>query len=343
MTPTNQPSPPPVCSTDTSRKLPGSVNALQTFTANLLDGLRSHATTIGVVMNTEAKVRADLAALHNADVACESVQAAKQRLTTAHTIADSNAKAFIAAARRTIANFLGERWSQGWAEAGFPNQSTSVPVTADERFDLLDRLSARLIARPGWENARLGTTADAACLLHQSLDSARRNLRANLASLGQKKQAIVIAEAALRTRLTNTIAELDCLLTVDDPRWLAFGLHRPADQNYPDTVEYLTVTPGLPGTLLLEWPDAPHAAGYRIWVKIADMIPGVVAVQNPSGDIEIKWEPAVDPDFVAVQTRGESDATLTGLPSGKTVKIKVNAFNDAGDGPASAVAENIVP
>ena len=59
--------------------------------------------------------------------------------------------------------------------------------------------------------------------------------------------------------------------------------------------------------------------------------------------IEIKWEPAVDPDFVAAQTCDESDAILTGLPRGKTVKIKVNAFNDAGDGPASAVAENIAP
>lgn len=326
-----------------SYKLPGNTNALQTFAADFLDGLKAHATTIGVVMHTEAKVRADLSAFHNADAACQTARAAKQRLTTTHTVADSNAKAFIAAARRTIANFLGERWSQGWAEAGFPNQSTGVPATADERFDLLDRLSARLIARPGWENTRFGTTADAASVLHQSLDSARRNLRAKLTTIGQKKQALVIAEAALRARLTNAIAELACLLTVDDPRWLAFGLHRPADQDQPDLVENLTVMPGVPGTLLLEWPDAPYAAGYRIWVKITDLIPGVVAVQNRSGAIEIKWEAAVNPDFVVVQTREEPEATLIGLPSGETVKVKVNAFNDAGDGPACVVVEMVVP
>jgi hypothetical protein len=326
-----------------SYKLPGSLNALQTFAADFLDGLKAHATTVGMVMNTEPKVRADFITFQNAEAACQTARAAKQRMTTAHTLADSNAKAFIAAARKTIASFLSERWSQAWADVGFPNQSTSVPATADERFDLLDRLSARFIARPGWENARYGTTADAASVLYQSLDSARRNLRANLATTGQKRQALVIAEAALRTRLANAIAELACLLPVDDPRWLAFGLHRPADPGLPDVVENLTATPGVPGTVLLEWSDTPHAARYRIWVKIADLIPGVEAVQNPSGDTEIKWEAAANSDFVAVQTREESEAILTGLPTSKTVKVKVSALNDAGEGQAGAVVEIVVP
>jgi hypothetical protein len=39
----------------------------------------------------------------------------------------------------------------------------------------------------------------------------------------------------------------------------------------------------------------------------------------------------------------EKDATLTGLPGGATVKLRVTAANDAGDGPASAVVEIKVP
>jgi hypothetical protein len=38
-----------------------------------------------------------------------------------------------------------------------------------------------------------------------------------------------------------------------------------------------------------------------------------------------------DNDFHAVQTVQDSDATLPGLPSGATVKLRVTSANDAGE------------
>lgn len=38
----------------------------------------------------------------------------------------------------------------------------------------------------------------------------------------------------------------------------------------------------------------------------------------------------VDADFIAVASVTDSDATLTGLPSGTTVQIQITALNDAG-------------
>ena len=304
-----------------SHKLPTSRNALQILAADLADGLKTHTAAVGVKLNTEDKVRADLAALKNADADFQTARAAKLALTTAHTVADSNAKAGLAAARKILAIYLGERWTQAWTETGFPNQSTAVPATADERFDLLDRLAACLTAHPDWENEKLGVTAAQARALHQPLQTARQNLNAGLAALGQKKQILATAEAALRTRLTNSIAELGQLLTDDDPRWLAFGLPMPGGHSRPDAIEHLSATPGQPGTILLDWTDAPRAAHYRIWRQI----------------------PGVDADFVEIQTRDESDATLTGLPSGQTEKFKVNACNDAGEGPDSEVIEAKIP
>jgi hypothetical protein len=39
----------------------------------------------------------------------------------------------------------------------------------------------------------------------------------------------------------------------------------------------------------------------------------------------------------------DSDGTFTGLPSGKTVRMKIISANDAGEGPASNVVKITVP
>ena len=67
--------------------------------------------------------------------------------------------------------------------------------------------------------------------------------------------------------------------------------------------------PVAPGTLLADWADARRATRYRVWIQVL----------------------TVDADFRAVATVTDSDATLTGLPSGKTVKVRITAANDAGE------------
>jgi hypothetical protein len=46
---------------------------------------------------------------------------------------------------------------------------------------------------------------------------------------------------------------------------------------------------------------------------------------------------------VAVVTVTDSDATLTGLPSGATVQVRVTAANEAGESQPSAVVQIVVP
>jgi len=50
----------------------------------------------------------------------------------------------------------------------------------------------------------------------------------------------------------------------------------------------------------------------------------------------------VDAKPIAVATVTDSDATLTGLPSGKTVNVTVTAVNDAGESQSSAEATVIM-
>jgi len=51
----------------------------------------------------------------------------------------------------------------------------------------------------------------------------------------------------------------------------------------------------------------------------------------------------VDADFVAVLTVTDSDGTLTGLPSGKTVKVRVIAVNGTFESLPGAEVEAVVP
>jgi hypothetical protein len=58
--------------------------------------------------------------------------------------------------------------------------------------------------------------------------------------------------------------------------------------------------------VVADWADASRALRYHIWVMIL----------------------TVDTEYQNVLTREVSDATLTDLPSGKTIKVRITAVND---------------
>lgn len=76
-----------------------------------------------------------------------------------------------------------------------------------------------------------------------------------------------------------------------------------------------------PGEVVADWSDAPRADRYRVWKQVV----------------------GVDAEFVAFGTPTDSDFTLTGLPSGATVKVRVTAVNDAGESEASETKQIVVP
>jgi hypothetical protein len=302
--------------------LPSGLDELFTLAEDMADGLNAHAAAIGILQNTEAKVRADLAAAATAQTNFGNAQTAKIGLTTAQTVADSNAKAFIGITRDVLAVTLGGQWSQVWEATGFPNQSLAIPSKMEERQALLAALQAYLTANPAKENAPLGVTAALAGTKFTALSDARSAVNAGLVDRGQKKSLRDTAEIALRTRLRGTIDEIDQLLADDDPRWYAFGLIPPAEIGPPDRPANVVLTQGPPGTVYGDWPDSARAVSYRVYKQVV----------------------GVDPDFVLAVTVSDSDCTLTGLPSGATVKVKVVAVNADGDeSPPSEIKQIIVP
>jgi len=84
----------------------------------------------------------------------------------------------------------------------------------------------------------------------------------------------------------------------------------------------LVLNPQPDGTILANWAGAPGATGYRVEVLVV----------------------GVDPAFHLLASVTDSDATLSGLPAGATVQVRVIAVNADGDAsPPSDVVEVLVP
>ena len=70
-----------------SNRLPGRLDALFALAENMADGLREHEAEVGVKRNTEAGVRADLAAVRAADNDYHAVLSANNALTATQAAA----------------------------------------------------------------------------------------------------------------------------------------------------------------------------------------------------------------------------------------------------------------
>ena len=304
-----------------SNQLPVAIDPLFTLAEDMADGCHAHEAAIGLKQNKEADVRADLTAAITAQTDFKASQTAKLALSSAVTVADSNAKAFIGSARRVLINFLGDGYSQAWDATGFPNQSTGVPATQGERQALLQSLKNYFTANPAQANAPLNVTAAQAGTLFTALSDARSAAADGNTVSGQKKNVRDAAVTKLRTRMSGLMNELGQLLDDNDPLWLAFGLNQPGASSLPDQADSLVLTAGGAGVVLADWSDASRATRYRVFKQVV----------------------GVDANPVAAATVTDSDYTFTGLPAGKSVKVYIVAANDAGDAHPSDTAEIVVP
>jgi hypothetical protein len=289
----------------------------------MADGCHNHQAAIGLKQNLEVDVRADLAAAVTAQADYQSALSAKTDFSTAVTVADSNGKAFISSARRVLANNLGETWNQSWTATGFPDLSTAVPTTQAKRQALLLSLKNFFAANPAYEvnTPKLVVTSAQSGVLFTALSAARVAASDGNTDAGTKKNLRDTAEQTLRNRMSGLVAELGQKLGDTDPLWLAFGLNEPGATNLPDAVDGLVLTAGTAGTVLAHWSNASRATRYRVFKQID----GVDAIP------------------VNIVTVNDSDATLTGQPGGKTLKIYIIAANDAGQAAPSDTVTIVVP
>ncbi len=302
--------------------IPAVVAPLLALAEDAADGAHTFQAGIGLKQNLEVNIRADITALRTAEQNYAAAKTAKDTFSSNLQTADSNGRAFIKAASALFKQVISESWSDAWAATGFPDGSTAIPTTQEERLTLLGALRGYFTANPTKEisTATLVITAAKADTLFTALSDARAAVNNGNTDSGNKKAARDAALGNLQNRLRGLIAELGQLLGDNDPRWDAFGLNEPGASATPDVPEGLVVTPGTGHELHADWADARRATRYRVWKQVV----------------------TVDADFVAFATVNDSNATLAGLPVGKTVKIRVTAANDAGESVPSAEVQVVV-
>lgn len=304
-----------------SNTLPDKLDHVLTQAEDMCDGLNQHETAVDVKQNTESVLRAALAAARAAESDYGDAKVAKKAANAAVTNADKAAKTFITNARKRLSKFFGEAASAEWEAAGWPPGSTAMPGEQSLRFNLLASLKAHFTSHPAHESVDMEATAALADAAHTAYSNARNTLADKITLSGQKKAARDTAVANLRLRMNGLIAELEVLMGPEDPRWHAFGLNRPADEETPEAPSFTTAIPGPNNTLLVDWDDALRADRWRVWMLIV----------------------GTDTEFQVVLTVTESDATLPAPPSGSTVKLRVTSVNDAGESQPGPETEVVIP
>jgi hypothetical protein len=303
-----------------SNPTPDNNDILRALADRMADGCHTYEVAIGIKQNTEAAIRAAIATLTTAELQVGLKKQAVNDASTALQAADDAGTETLTGCKLRLAQKLGQRWSAAWEPTGFPNQSTGVPRSADERFTLLGDLKEYFTAVPANESAEMGATA-ALCLAAWTTFSDARQAAAN----GDSAQTAAFNTRAaavdgMRKRVRGLINELGDLIADDDSRWEAFGLSIPANPSAPESVASVTAAPLGTGRIEVAWPYATRAVRFRVETFIV----------------------AVDTDWQNKGSFKDLEAILKGFTAGQTVKVRIIAGNDGGDAAPSPEAQVVV-
>lgn len=272
-----------------SNQLPSSYFALRDLADDMKDGLNDNGTRIGVLQWTEAKLTALLNATRAAKVAHSVSSELEDTVTSQRKAANSNAKAFIATAKRMLEDELGHTPTRAWEDAGWPSGTTEAPTTIEDRKKLLDKLIPWLTAHPDREVPQKNFTIVAGATVLSALSSSLQKLPAAIGARVAATAADITAEKDLRNGMSGLTAELDSLLETDSPDWYYFGLVPPAKAEAPSPPEHLAARQAGPTTLVSGCDRGPRATRYIFSLQVTGRDAKPIA-QAPRHDPSITLE-----------------------------------------------------
>jgi hypothetical protein len=302
------------------------------------DGAQAHGAAVGLVHNTEAKLRLDLTALVGTPAGPGNVPPAAPGLKALWNTAQANKTSKTAALRTVLSNgrylartcirslmpVLGENWNSAWQDAGFTGGSLAIPANP---LPTLQQLRAYYAANPARETANVNGVActAAACeAAAQAISTAQSNSNQSNSDAGTAHANYLAGFKAARTRLSNLRDELSQLIGDDDERWYAFGFDKPSDGTGPEVPENLVVTAGAAGsrTLLADWDDARRANNYRLRAKVK------------ATGVQVFSELVADSQGII---------TLPNLAAGTELDLTVTAHNATGESQPTAAVTAALP
>src|SRR2546423_11566949 len=131
-----------------SNRLPDSTDNLCPLGSDMIDGLTRHGDEVGKQF-TAAVLTPKLAAARAGQKAFDDAQVAEGDATSARNVANSNAKAFIAAGKNILVKPLGSKPSKEWEAIGYPSGTIAMPDSIEGRLAVLTGMRDYLTANPG--------------------------------------------------------------------------------------------------------------------------------------------------------------------------------------------------
>lgn len=296
-----------------SNELPDGFSSLVDLADDMIDGLHDHEARLKIKQWTEASLTPLLLEARARKRAYGDAQAAEDTVTGQRKVANSNAKAFIATAKRLLTGALGAAASRPWEEAGWPTGTTEAPETIDGRRKLLEKLAPWLGSHPEHDVANQNFTGARATEIFNALDGALSELKSKVAARVSAASADDASEKALRNGMSGLAEELGRLIPSDSADWYYFGLVPPAKAEPPAQPEDLAVHQAGPSTVVAGCDRSPRGLRYVFLLQVSgrDAAP---AAQEPRRDPQI---------------------TLEGLPTTSTVRVSVYVTNAAGKSPTT--------
>jgi hypothetical protein len=296
-------------------------NRLYREAKGLLAGLNKH-TSLPITHVTAATLDVSIATARARSLDYDKAKADTRAAQCQVRLLNERARKHATVCRDTLALALSDSWSSAWVPAGWRTPNTlSLPESAEDVVELCVDLAKFLTDNSSLGNPQYKVTAPETEAHASNLGGGLQALADARSEQRKMRDARNAAQEALVVKMRSLRKELEAILTPDDPRWMDFVREVPGDDARPEAVEALEVEGAGPGALDAAWEPSVRAERYLVEVQVVGQ----------------------DEEFRRVTTVRDASATLTGLPSGAQVKVRVVAANEAGESAPSEAVEVSVP
>jgi hypothetical protein len=286
--------------------IPTNTNQLIGLANKMLTGLSGLGTSLGITQITPEAFQADLNAFTTEESSYIATRSSRQADYNRFHSAEKALTDWLQITRNVLAARFGSRWSTAWAQAGFVNASTALPVRIQSRIALALRLINYFTANPTAQVASMNVTAAQGTTLRSGTLSAQDALMTSSVLLNTKSEARATAQTKLVDAMRALIKILEATLAKSDPRWEAFGLRMPASKSTPGRPQNLRATINESGAVIVECDPVPLAHRYRWRMRMV----------------------GVDLDYQLAARSVNPIAAIRSIQPGHTVEIIVQAVTD---------------
>ncbi len=301
-----------------NNNLPTPVAELLDIGEHCMNGLSTQGPALGILQYTSVGYGAFVINLRNRQLA---FNAARSNLAAAYVpyhAAETAMRKGGMDARKVISISLGDDWSPAWVAAGWPDHTTAVPESFAGLQILCAALRTFLTNQVDYqvETSKVIVTP----LRYEDLGvqgaGAAAGLTMQETALGVARDARKVDDKKLRAQTRGLIDLLSTILDPNSPLWDAFGLNRPGASVTPGQPSAPALTKVVGGKVLAQTVAVPTATYYRWFSQLV----------------------GVDPEFHFLGRSQDPLLEIGDLPAAGTLKVKLQAANEAGPGKASAVS-----